>query len=258
MEIHSEAFALWWVRAAAPSLYWHSLIPLQIALFVFPPYCSAVIQRHRFILGFKRWRYRFCWFVINLVEEGPRGQKWMIICIQQNYSAAANETLAGRFFKTCDGALGRSWAEVQPRSRLPVFSIPAERLSLWNDISECWERMRTQTDSNSSLFLYKTPFLLETPAESKIIPIPFLHDNITKTIKETAGEVWMFPWGSTGVDFSCLHLLRHVVAPTPPSTAVPASFLLVLSSVDLHIWGYCRYQIQASCSYYFILCGAQM
>lgn len=129
MEIHSEAFALWWVRAAAPSLYWHSLIPLQIALFVFPPYCSAVIQRHRFILGFKRWRYRFCWFVINLVEEGPRGQKWMyfcsmIICIQQNYSAAANETLAGRFFKTCDGALGRSWAEVQPTSRLPVFSIP--------------------------------------------------------------------------------------------------------------------------------------
>lgn len=193
MEIHSKAFALWWVRAAAPSLYWHSLIPLQIALFVFPPYCSAVIQRHRFILGFKRWRYRFCWFVINLVEEGPRGQKWMyfcsmIICIQQNYSAAANETLAGRFFKTCDGALGRSWAEVQPTSRLPVFSIPAERLSLWNDISECWERMRAQTDSNSSLFLYKTPFLLETPAESKIIPIPFLHDNITKTIKETELE----------------------------------------------------------------------
>lgn len=48
---------------------------------------------------------------VENVEAGQRRQKWMyfcslIICIQQNYSAAAtNETLAGRVFKTCDGAL---------------------------------------------------------------------------------------------------------------------------------------------------------
>lgn len=49
--------------------------------------------------------------------------------------------------------------------------------------------MDENTDSNSSLFLYKTLFPKKTHRDAgrilKIIPIPLLHDNVTKTVNET-------------------------------------------------------------------------